>query len=50
MHYHDVDTLLPLPTTPLVGFHFGLSCHAKTIEDSPTSNMDAHQLAPLEED
>ena len=50
MHYYDVDALLPLPTTPLEGFHSGLSCYVETIEDSPNSGMDAHQLAPSEED
>ena len=50
MYYHDADALLPLPATPLDGFHSRLSRYAETIEDSPNSSMDAHQLAPSEED
>ena len=49
IRYHDADALLPLPATPLVGSHSRLSRHVETIEDSPSSNADAHQLAPLEE-
>ena len=50
MHYHDADALLPLLATPLLGFHSGLSRYAETIEDSPNSGVDAHQLAPPDED
>ena len=50
MHYHDANALLPLPTTPLARFHSRLSRHVETFEDSPSSGVDAHQLAPLEED
>ena len=50
MYYHDANTLLPLPHTPLEGFHFVLSHHEKLIEDSPSLDVDAHKLAPSNDD